>query len=754
MINRTLKGCAEGNGIEGFMLTAPASLTVPRGRCLLIPCQFTYRSDSSSPNENFFAYWFKDKEGPKYCFRDALSSLCVPGLLVATNDDAELVERTAVYRFYLVGNANKGNCSLLITDAQLEDEGSYYFRIIGGGGLKFSYSPQFQDGCNVFKNSLVPGNVLVFGAIRESQLRCLWKMSNIPEYPLSERLSAGVFFSTFPVDFQHTIKLDRPGSISLVGLSSKKKDLGTKIVQEGDTIRLLCTAKSRPDPTLTWRKDGENIGLLQQGKESAYEIPSATSRDAGKYECQAENELGSAKESIQLIVQYPPRFVMFSFSQSLGKDPSLTQDFPREISSLANGSRLNVQGGDSLELLCQAYSDPPVATVWITPTLEKIQDDRLELVNLTIKDEGQYLCQADNFLGSAQGVLTLSITFSGAPNETLPANVGLLLLILLGVNKHSRADALTKSIWKDCNKTAITPKGDSTSESRVTKTRVLRREDMSRSIEIWMLGLVSAALLWEGLQCDRTEYRINVPIMVSVQEGLCVTIPCKFTYDTNDSSTDSPLYGYWYREGEYMADAAVATNDNLKRIEEDAQGRFHLSEEVGRGNCSLIISDARGTDQKNYYFRMEKEPGAKFTYINYPHRQPFVNVTKLENPKIQMPGKLQEGHQVNITCTAPESCSWKRPHISWKGRPVHLRPGIPAAQANNFKDHISVLNFVPSAADDGQELTSLVTYGEGLNPLHRHETVLLNVNWSRNETRKCVDLSPTIPLMLVLCLNK
>ena len=84
-------------------------------------------------------------------------------------------------------------------------------------------------------------------------------------------------------------------------------------------------------------------------------------------------------------------------------------DFPRVTVSLVNGSRLVVQEGDSLQLLCKADGNPPATTVWINPMLEKLTDEILELVNLTAKDEGQYLCQTDNFLGSAQGMLTLFV---------------------------------------------------------------------------------------------------------------------------------------------------------------------------------------------------------------------------------------------------------------------------------------------------------------------------------------------------------
>nr|XP_020663122.1 sialic acid-binding Ig-like lectin 13 isoform X1 [Pogona vitticeps] len=260
---------------------------------------------------------------------------------------------------------------------------------------------------------------------------------------------------------------------------------------------------------------------------------------------------------------------------------------------------------------------------------------------------------------------------------------------------------------------------------------------MGHFLEFLSLGLVSMCLLWKGVRCVHEEYTIHAPDTVSVQEGLCVIIPCNFMYDTNAASSGSPLYGYWYEEGKWTEERpAVATNNKMKPIEDYARGRFNLSEEVENGNCSLIIRDAKETDEKKYFFRMEKEPDAKFSYIRPKYVQPFVNVTKLENPKIQMPGNLRAGHQVNITCIAPESCALKRPHVSWKGLPDQVKTGTRVTQANNFKDHISVFSFIPSAADDGQELTCQVTYGEeGQDPLYRNETVYLNVSYAPQKLR-------------------
>ncbi|XP_062996721.1 sialic acid-binding Ig-like lectin 8 [Elgaria multicarinata webbii] len=220
---------------------------------------------------------------------------------------------------------------------------------------------------------------------------------------------------------------------------------------------------------------------------------------------------------------------------------------------------------------------------------------------------------------------------------------------------------------------------------------------------------------------------MTAPDAVSVPEGLCVFISCSFTYDPGDASIFATLYGYWYEVGKTANDPAVATNDDRKEIADFALNRFHLSEDLEGGNCSLTINDAQERDRGNYYFKMEKEPKAKFDYKR--RGQPSVSVTTLENPEIQILGKLRAGHPVNITCTTPGSCALKPPIITWEGISEEARSGISDLLPNGTHVHSTMVNFIPSVADHGQNLTCSVRYGNETSFVYKAETIQLDVNY-------------------------
>ena len=128
-----------------------------------------------------------------------------------------------------------------------------------------------------------------------------------------------------------------------------------------------------------------------------------------------------------------------------------------------------------------------------------------------------------------------------------------------------------------------------------------------------------------GSLAQDPRYRLDVPRSVSVQEGLCVRVPCAFSYDTTDvRSAASPVHGFWFREGaDVNSDAPVATNKLDREVQEETQGRFHLLGDPSNNKCSLEIRGARKRDSGSYFFRVEKG-SIKWSYMP---EQFVLNVT-------------------------------------------------------------------------------------------------------------------------------
>nr|XP_020663111.1 sialic acid-binding Ig-like lectin 12 [Pogona vitticeps] len=165
-----------------------------------------------------------------------------------------------------------------------------------------------------------------------------------------------------------------------------------------------------------------------------------------------------------------------------------------------------------------------------------------------------------------------------------------------------------------------------------------RHEKMSHSLEVFALRLVMTCLLWKEVRGQSDAYILDAPNVVTVQEGLCVIIPCTFAYPASPESSPSELYGYWYATGSRSyRDPSVATNDEKKEVADYTRHRFHLSEGLEQGDCSLIITEARKGDERPYFFRMEKGR-IKYSYVM---TQPSLRVTKAVD---------QEKHAVLSLC--------------------------------------------------------------------------------------------------------
>nr|XP_023968176.1 sialic acid-binding Ig-like lectin 13 [Chrysemys picta bellii] len=223
-------------------------------------------------------------------------------------------------------------------------------------------------------------------------------------------------------------------------------------------------------------------------------------------------------------------------------------------------------------------------------------------------------------------------------------------------------------------------------------------------------------------------YSLMVLQSVSVQEGLCVLIPCNFmypaSYDTNNSRHQ--LYRYWFNDPvDVHNDPPVASNDPSRNVSQDTQGRFRLTGDPAPGDCSLQISDARRTDAGRYFLRVEKGD-FKYTYrTNNDHTFPIleISVTRLmEEPEIEispvwgLPGTLLAWEPVNVTCTAPGRCSGTPPRVTWTGLFSDTARNVSAQLANGTWAHSSELRFTPTPGDDGKELICTVTYSPPQGP--------------------------------------
>ncbi|KAM5209529.1 myeloid cell surface antigen CD33-like isoform 2-T3 [Hipposideros larvatus] len=212
-------------------------------------------------------------------------------------------------------------------------------------------------------------------------------------------------------------------------------------------------------------------------------------------------------------------------------------------------------------------------------------------------------------------------------------------------------------------------------------------------------------LLWAGSLAQDERYRLTVQESVTVQEGLCVFVPCNVTYPQSSNpywAKYDLAHGSWLRKGANEKQGpAVATNKPGRKVQEETQGRFYLLGDPQTYNCSLDIRDARRSDDGTYFFRLESGQYKSWTYRS---NLLFVHVTALTHtPHILIPGILESGLPRNLTCSVPWACERGTPPIfSWTSAAItSLGP----------RTHLSsVITLTPRPQDHGTNLTCQVKF--------------------------------------------
>lgn len=103
---------------------------------------------------------------------------------------------------------------------------------------------------------------------------------------------------------------------------------------------------------------------------------------------------------------------------------------------------------------------------------------------------------------------------------------------------------------------------------------------------------------------------------VTVQEGLCVLVPCSLSYPREQWTDDTPAYGYWFQHSYWSTttDLPVATNNQSQNVQTDARGRFELVGSPQNWDCSLLIRDPQMSDSATYFFRIERGAYVRYTF--------------------------------------------------------------------------------------------------------------------------------------------
>lgn len=97
-------------------------------------------------------------------------------------------------------------------------------------------------------------------------------------------------------------------------------------------------------------------------------------------------------------------------------------------------------------------------------------------------------------------------------------------------------------------------------------------------------------------------YKLKLQKSMTVQEGLCVHVPCEFYYPW--LSFMSPYMSWFQKGADVNQDPPVATNKPNQKLHERTQGRFFIRGDLQTGNCSLDITEVHKGDSGTYFFQL------------------------------------------------------------------------------------------------------------------------------------------------------
>ncbi|KAF2366197.1 Fibronectin type III [Trinorchestia longiramus] len=187
-----------------------------------------------------------------------------------------------------------------------------------------------------------------------------------------------------------------------------------RTVNKNDFVELACTAEALPVPSFTWHRNNEDISskATQTGSTSLLVLRNVTSSDTGRFLCKAKNDVGEDSANFTVVVNHKP-----------------------VMDSSGLYERAGAELGGTATLKCRATGSPAVSFTWFTRDNTPIEEAMysrfqnrysvmdselmdglatyesvLKIINVTMKDQGIFQCQAMNSLGYTNTIVTLEGT--------------------------------------------------------------------------------------------------------------------------------------------------------------------------------------------------------------------------------------------------------------------------------------------------------------------------------------------------------
>ncbi|XP_059849711.1 hemicentin-1-like [Hypanus sabinus] len=197
-------------------------------------------------------------------------------------------------------------------------------------------------------------------------------------------------------------------------------------------VSLYCETNAIPPPKLSWYKDGNALtatdDIIILPGSHILQIPRMRVDDAGRYTCQAVNEVGEDQLHYELVVLVPP--VIHAEGEGFGEELALI---------------LN----ETTQLRCETSGNPEPSISWLRDGQPITADNRRQLLDggrilqidsVQLSDSGGYLCIAENPAGTTERLFSLHVR--------VPPRV-------LGPNPENINVVVNNPIWLTCESRGV-----------------------------------------------------------------------------------------------------------------------------------------------------------------------------------------------------------------------------------------------------------------------------------------------------------
>ncbi|XP_041064803.1 vascular cell adhesion protein 1-like isoform X1 [Carcharodon carcharias] len=366
------------------------------------------------------------------------------------------------------------------------------------------------------------------------------------------------------------------------------------VVKEGDYVSVTCTSHSNPSAHIVLRKKSETGLTVLDSENGTFTIDAAQFGDAGQYECEASNDLGTDNTTAELTVLGAPRDTRLSVTPSVVKE------------------------GDYISVTCTSHSNPSAHIV-----LRKKSESGLTVLDsengiFTIDaaqfgDAGQYECEASNDLGTDNTMAELTVL--GAPRDTRLS--------------------VTPSVVKEGDYVSVT----CTSHSNPSAHIVLRKKSETG---LTVLDSENGIFIIDAAQfVDAGQYECEASNDLGTDNTMAELTVLGAPRDTRLSVTPSVV-----KEGDYVSVTCTSHSNPSAHIvlrKKSETGLTVLDSENG----TFTIDAAQFGDAGQYECEASNDLGtdntmAELTVLGAP-RDTRLSVT---------PSVVKEGDYVSVTCTS------------------------------------------------------------------------------------------------------